>query len=173
MSAQIASITPNGHASDRKPYRLASAQPQAKASVKPLPRPSRAYINIMKVSAATPKSVSNAGRYAGLTRRARRAAGSSSGQRGSSSSSASSDASSASSSIRAPPRRTRAAWSALEPSLSAVQQAHGLASGTLFASRATSISPASCLPPPCSRRRRAPANDANAMVITPENTTPA
>ena len=57
-SIQIASTAPNGQAPDRKPYAEESPQPAAKASRNLRLRASNAYMVIMKVSEATPKTVS-------------------------------------------------------------------------------------------------------------------
>lgn len=57
MKHQIASKTPNGQAPERKPYMLDRAHPSAKPRVNPLPRASSAHMTIMKVRAATPKTV--------------------------------------------------------------------------------------------------------------------
>lgn len=54
---QIASTTPNGQALDRKPYALDNTQPTANATMKSRLRDSKAYINIMNVSATTPNAV--------------------------------------------------------------------------------------------------------------------
>jgi hypothetical protein len=56
--AQINSTIPNGHVPAKKPYALASTQPQPNAKMKPRPRRSSAYISIMNVTAAAPNAVS-------------------------------------------------------------------------------------------------------------------
>jgi hypothetical protein len=67
MTVQIASTTPKGHAPERKPYELESAQPNANAKTKAGARRSCAYIIIMNVSTITPYKVKTIGVLYGMT----------------------------------------------------------------------------------------------------------
>ena len=67
MTVQIASTTPKGHAPERKPYELESAQPNANAKTKAGARRSSAYIIIMNVSTITPYKVKTIGVLYGTT----------------------------------------------------------------------------------------------------------